>query len=254
MPKARHRKFREPCRRVGWISEWRLQAISAADILPESILERPLRSKRHLPRCFLHQMLITLVVASGRRDGGMSHRLPHGVDVGAGLKEPRRKGSAKIMRREGRNRRFVCPGAQQLMDGAGRNRPAGLDVVALLPPPLPSAWHTLALAQHPDDPPHRVVNAEPRNSSVEGRVDRGRHRHLNGVVRHHAPGHGNSGAVDRRDPGISARPALSVLVGLPDRKAACFAPEGVEPDLEHVVASFCKFPRSLEHCGEIPGK
>ena len=109
MPKARHRKFREPCRRVGWISEWRLQAIPAADILPESILERPLRSK------------------------------PHGVDVGAGLKEPRRKGSAQIMRREGRNRRFVCPGAQQLMDGASRNRPAGLDVVALLPPPLPSA-------------------------------------------------------------------------------------------------------------------
>ena len=202
MPKARHRKFREPCRRVGWISEWRLQAIPAADILPESSLERPLRSKRHLPRCFLHQMLITLVVAPGRHDGGMSHRLPHGVDVGAGLKEPRRKGSAKIMRREGRNPRFVCPGAQQLMDGAGRNRPAGLDVVALLPPPLPSAWHTLALAQHPDDPPLRFVNAEPRNSSVEGRVDRGRHRHLNGVVRHHAPGHGNSGAVDRRDPGI----------------------------------------------------
>jgi|GEM_PF-2466673 len=139
---------------------------------PESILERPLRSKRHLPRCFLHQMLITLVVASGRHDGGMSHRLPHGFDVGAGLKEPRRKGSAKIMRREGRNRRFVCPGAQQLMDGASRNRPAGLDVVALLPPPLPSAWHTLALAQHPDDPPLRFVNAEPRNSSVEGRVDR----------------------------------------------------------------------------------
>ena len=132
MPKARHRKFREPCRRVGWISEWRLQAIPAADILPESSLERPLRSKRHLPRCFLHQMLITLVVAPGRHDGGMSHRLPHGVDVGAGLKEPRRKGSAKIMRREGRNLRFVRPGAQQLMDGAGRNRPVWLDVVALL--------------------------------------------------------------------------------------------------------------------------
>ena len=132
MPKARHRKFREPCRRVGWISEWRLQAIPAADILPESILERPLRSKRHLPRCFLHQMLITLVVASGRHDGGMSHRLPHGVDVGAGLKELRRKGSTQIMRREGRNLRFVRPGAQQLMDGAGRNRPVWLDVVALL--------------------------------------------------------------------------------------------------------------------------
>ena len=99
---------------------------------PESILERPLRSKRHLPRCFLHQMLITLVVASGRHDGGMSHRLPHGVDVGAGLKEPRRKGSAQIMRREGRNLRFVRPGAQQLMDGAGRNRLVWLDVVALL--------------------------------------------------------------------------------------------------------------------------
>ena len=53
---------------------------------------------------------------------------------------------------------------------------------------------------------------------------------------------------------ISARPALSVLLGLPDRKAACFAPKGVEPELEHVVATFCKFPRSLEHCGEIPGK
>ena len=77
-------------------------------------------------------MLITLVVASGRHDGGMSQRLPHGVDVGAGLKEPRRKGSAKIMRREGRNRRFVCPGAQLLMDGASRNRPVWLDVVALL--------------------------------------------------------------------------------------------------------------------------
>ena len=124
MPKARHRKFREPCRRVGWISEWRLQAIPAADILLESSLERPLRSKRHLPRCFLHQMLITLVVASGRHDGGMSHRLPHG--------EPRRKGSAQIMRREGRNLRFVRPGAQQLMDGAGRNRPVWLVVVALL--------------------------------------------------------------------------------------------------------------------------
>lgn len=111
MPKARHRKFREPCRRVGWISEWRLQAIPAADILPESILERPLRSKRHLPRCFLHQILITLVVASGRHDGGMSHRLPHGVDVGAGLKEPRRKGSAQIMRREGRDLGLARPDA-----------------------------------------------------------------------------------------------------------------------------------------------
>ena len=65
-------------------------------------------------------MLITLVVAPGRHDGGMSHRLPHGVDVGAGLKELRRKGSTQIMRREGRNLRFVRPGAQQLMDGAGR--------------------------------------------------------------------------------------------------------------------------------------
>lgn len=28
----------------------------------------------------------------------------------------------------------------------------------------------------------------------------------------------------------------------------------MEPELEHVVATFCKFSRSLEHCGEIPGK
>ena len=101
MPKARHRKFREPCRRVGWISEWRLQAIPAADILPES---NPWSARFAQSATFLvasppdaHHAC----VAPGRHDGGMSHRLPHGVDVGAGLKELRRKGSTQIMRREG---------------------------------------------------------------------------------------------------------------------------------------------------------
>ena len=89
-------------------------------------------SKRHFSCCLFDRAFTAPVITLRGDDGRMSHRLPHGVDVGAGLKEPRRKGSAKIMRREGRNLRFVRPGAQQLMDGAGRNRPVWLDVVALL--------------------------------------------------------------------------------------------------------------------------
>ena len=68
-------------------------------------------SKRDLPRRLFHQVLITLVVALRRNDRSVSHSLTDGVDVGAGLKEPRRKGSAQIMRREGRDLGLARPDA-----------------------------------------------------------------------------------------------------------------------------------------------
>ena len=60
-------------------------------------------SKRHFSCCLFDRAFTAPVITLRGDDGRMSHRLPHGVDVGAGLKEPRRKGAAQIMWREGRN-------------------------------------------------------------------------------------------------------------------------------------------------------